>query len=98
MLKNNFSDETRELWIFRYDCDLCKKNNNLELHHILGRVSSSPLNVSLLCRECHSNHGILSQFEMRRKLLRKTFAYLAIDDYPLTKEDKQFLKDNKIYY
>ena len=98
-MKNNFTDETRELFIWNNECWYCGQNHNNCLHHILGRISNSPLNCAPLNNfDCHINNGKLSQFEMRKKLLNKTYVYLLTNDYKLTKEDKQFLKDNKIYY
>lgn len=99
MLKNNFSEETRELFVWNYECWISGKNNADCLHHILGRVSNSPLNACPLNNfETHIGNGTLSQFEVRKKLLKKTYDYLMANEYVLTKEDKKFIKDNKIYY
>ena len=94
-LRNNFSEETRSLWISRHDCDLCGRNCNLELHHILGRISSNPLNCAMLCRECHSS-GFSE--EDKGRMLKKTKEYLELIGYRFTPKDERYLELNKKYY
>lgn len=98
-LQNPFSDDTRTLFIWKYDCDWCGHNNWSDLHHILGRVSNSPLNASTVHNQkCHIGNGNLATFDVKRKLLRKTFNYLINQRYELTEEDKLFMKKNSRYY
>lgn len=98
-LQNNFSDDTRSLFIFKYDCDWCGHNQWTDFHHILGRCSASILNVATLHNDrCHIGNGKLSQFEVRKKLLKKTLEYLLETEYVLTKEDKIFKKKYAKYY
>ena len=97
-MKNNFTEKTRELFIFRYDCDMCGSNQNLELHHIFGRVSDSPLNASLLCHSCHYRHHSQKPFseEEKIKLIQKEVIYLKTQGYKLTEKDKLFMIKYKL--
>jgi hypothetical protein len=98
-LKNDFSEETRSLFLFKEDCDYCKMNNWDCLHHILGRTSDSPLNASTLHNfSCHIGNGRLSIFEVKKKFLKRTLEYLLENGYTLTEKDKEFIKKNKKYY
>ena len=99
ILNNPFKAETRELFIWKYDCDWCEKNNWTSLHHILGRSSSSPLNASTIHHnKCHISNGKLATFEVQKKLLKKTYEYLKKSGYDLTCKDKSFIAKNKKYY
>lgn len=99
-LKNNFSQETRNLFIdVEYLCFLCGGNGQdsggMELHHILGRESNSPYNASPLCKECHKiadNKGVSSLNETQIKLLRKTEFHLGVMNYKPKEEDIVFLE------
>lgn len=100
-LKNNFSTETR--WLFfekRYECGNCGGNGQYcggtELHHILGRCSSSPLNASVLCKKCHSKE--IHTDEQKTKLLQKTIRCLLSQNYKITEEDREFIIKNLKYY
>ena len=98
-LKNAFSEETRELFAFNYKCFWCGQNHYNCLHHILGRISNSPLNACPLGNfECHIGNGKLATFDAKRKLLKKTEEYLNDQEYVLTKEDKEFKKKYNKYY
>lgn len=93
-MKNEFSDETRSLFIFNYQCFSCRYTKPLELHHIFGRRregSDSPLNASPICRDCHEKGGIHRR-ENREKLLNKTLKYLERQNYKLTEKDLSFLE------
>ncbi len=95
----DFSEETKELFFWNRECWWCKKNHQNCLHHILGRVSNSPLNAAPLSNfECHIGNGLLNQFKNKKKLLKKTLDYLLDDGYILTKKDRVFIKSNKQYY
>lgn len=89
-LKNPFSNKTRLLFIHVHSCSKCGKNQSLELDHIYGRVSNSPLNVSVLCRKCHMGKvadGYLGKIVQ----LKKTSDFLKNNGYKITKKDKNFL-------
>lgn len=91
-MKNPFSEKTR--WLFVQDgyvkCFECGRNQ-AELHHILGRISNSPLNAIPLCRKCH-NAGNIHSPEKEREYLNKTFRYLVEINYIMTKKDGEFGK------
>jgi hypothetical protein len=98
-MKNNFTNETRDLFIWNDECWWCSQNHSDCLHHILGRISNSPLNAAPINNfSCHIGNGKLSLFETKQKLLKKTLEYLLDNGYKLTKEDKEFIKKFKKYY
>lgn len=98
-LQNPFSDDTRNLFIWKYDCDVCGKNGWNALHHVLGRESNSPLNASTVHNQvCHIGNGSLSTFDVRKKLLKKTLKFLIDNNYNLTAEDVEFINKNMKYY
>ena len=98
-LRNAFSEETRELYTFNYECFWCGQNHWNCLHHILGRVSDSPLNSCPLSNfECHIGNGKLDTFDVQKMLLKKTEAYLLKQGYVLTRQDKEFKKKYERYY
>jgi len=93
-----FSQETR--WLFfdvRYLCWICGENGQqkggTELHHIKGRVSDSPYNGAVLCKECHghANHNDSEEGD----LLLKTISYLDSRGYVANEADRMFLKENE---
>jgi hypothetical protein len=91
-LQHPFSEETRNLYLYRYDCDSCGSNQMLELHHITGRRSNSPLNASLLCHNCHGHAG--HSLEEEQKLFARNLQNLCRDGYTITSEDMDFLTKN----
>lgn len=91
-LRNNFTEETRNLYLYRYDCDRCGSNVMLELHHIRGRCSNSPLNASILCHDCHGHVG--HKKEEEQILFAKNLQFLVREGYELTSEDLDFLTKN----
>lgn len=60
----------------------------IELNHVVGRSSSSPLNASVLCHRCHSH--VKHTDTEHRELFRITLEYLNAQDYQWTEEDKAF--------
>ncbi len=98
-MKNNFTDKTRELFFWNKECWWCERPHANCFHHILNRVSNSPLNAAPINNfECHIGNGKLSLFDIKKKLLKKTLEFLLKTDYKLTKEDKQFKKKYNKYY
>lgn len=98
-MSNSFSPETRDLFLWNKECWWCSRTHANVLHHILGRVSSSPLNVAPINNnECHLGNGKLSTFETRKLFLKKTLDYLKKENYSMTKEDKLFMKKFSQYY
>lgn len=96
-LRNPFSDETRSLFIFETTCWKCNRPSP-ELHHILGRTSSSPLNAYPLCPTCHSKHIEMKGDQNIRNFLKETLLFLIKEGYKFTPEDYKFMEDNRRYY
>lgn len=107
-MKNDFSEKTRNLfdqggWAEDWEDG---RNDADCLHHILGRVSSSPYNAAPLNNfrnhqpEGRSSRGLapLSSDETIGKYLNKTADYLANIGYLATDEDMQFLNKHNKYY
>ena len=96
-LKNPFTTETRLLYMGVWICWVCGQNGTqrggLEIHHIVGRSSNSPLNSALVCHTCHE-HLCHSQTE-EQFLFFKTMRFLKAINYILTSKDMYFLEDNK---
>ena len=98
-MSNSFSPETRDLFFWNNICWWCGKQHANALHHILGRISSSPLNAAPINNnECHLGNGVLSQFKTRKILLKKTLEFLKKENYKFTKEDLLFMKKFVQYY
>ena len=98
-LKNPFSEETKELFIWNTKCFYCGKNHANCFHHTLGRVSNSPLNCCPISNfNCHIGNSQLTHFETIKRLLHQTLTYLLQNGYQLTKEDREFMRKHKEYY
>ena len=98
-MSNEFSPKTREIFFWNNVCWSCGKYHANILHHIMGRISSSPLNAAPLNNlQCHIGVGNLSTFETRKKLLKKTLEFLKKENYKFTKEDDLFMKKFAQYY
>jgi len=99
MTKNDFTTDSRELFLWNYECWECGQNHWDVLHHILGRSSNSPLNAAPLNNfECHIGNGKLSHASKRSYYLQKTLEYLKKNNYKFTKKDKEFIEKNKKFY
>lgn len=89
-LKNPFSPNTRNLYLYEYQCWVCSRSDKgLELHHIYGRLSNSPYNGAVCCMECHSHMG--HSREEHRELLMKAVRFLNREGYRPSREDAAFL-------
>ncbi len=104
-LQNPFPQCKREVFRdYQYRCWECGQNGQTtggtELHHILGRCSSSVFNGAVLCKKCHSVIG--HSFEEQKKYLQKTARYvfrvIGLGNYIIDEDDKNFLYENKKYY
>lgn len=96
---NEFTPETKELFTRTTKCWWCGRQHSNCLHHIMGRVSSSPLNACPLNNfDCHIGNGRLATFNVRSILLNKTMLYLMNIDYALKNEDIEFICKYKIIY
>ena len=97
-LKNPFSQETKALFLYSYNCFNCNKGtNSRDPHHILGRVSDSPLNCSPVCIECHEEEHQRSRLD-KGKLLVATIKYLVKYKYDFTEKDIEFYNKHKKLY
>lgn len=91
-LKNDFSEDIRFLFSqFPVACYNCGINYPLELHHVLKRVSNSPLNGSLVCHDCHEK-GTIHYKHNQEELLRQTFYNLIVSGYELSTKDFLFIE------
>lgn len=105
-MKNDFTKKTRELFDFGgYSSDWEDGRNDADcIHHILGRVSSSPYNAAPLNnRRNHQPEGrkhlpAIHSFPVRSKYLNKTKRYLDSIWYTPDETDLAFLDINKKYY
>lgn len=102
-LRNDFSEETRALFIYNFECWVCGKNTWNAGHHILGRglgdsnLENSPLNFAPICNEtCHLNKGFNE--EDKKIMLQKTIKWLFKQGYKLTKKDEKFIIKYYRYY
>lgn len=92
-LRNDFTEETKSLFVFVKNCMRCKMSGNgLQGDHIMGRVSNSPYNFSPLCPSCHflkARAGHKGKLEQ----LRWTKEFLEREGYEPDKKDLLFLKE-----
>lgn len=98
-LRNPFTNETRQLFEYCYECFWCRQNRWDAGHHIMGRVSNSPLNFCPIHNiKCHIGNYALDSFENQSKLLKRTLEYLTNDGYILTPVDKEFMEKHERWY
>lgn len=105
-MENNFTQDTRDLFdLGGYALDWEDGRNDADcLHHILGRVSSSPYNAAPLNNfRSHQPEGrkdkeSIHSPEVRKKYLIKTKLFLENIEYIPNKEDLIFLEKYKEYY
>lgn len=96
-LRNNFSEDTRNLYLYVYGCQNCSRSDlGLEIHHIRSRISNSPLNSICLCLPCHQVIGHTQEEES--KYLQQTLRWLLKQQYELTSKDIAFYQQNKALY
>lgn len=95
-LANPFDHKTRELWRDCWECSWCGCNGQgvggLELHHITGRDSNSPLNGAVVCKECHAHFGHGKDEEQR--LFAETLRRLLAKQYKLSDRDESFMREH----
>ena len=92
-LRNPFSEETRNLYLWNHECWVCGRNTVSELHHIWGRISDSALNSAPLCKECHTT--LFATRIVRVNLFKKTLDFLYKQSYELVDRDLKFLEKVK---
>lgn len=102
-LKNRFSQEVRNQWLYWYSCMICGKNQQDVLHHIIspsshlyvdGEHNESVFNSCPIHNfVCHiGNEAFLYKDETIRMLLWKTADALKEMDYTPNKKDLMFLR------
>lgn len=92
--KNPFGDEVRKHFLFEKNCWDCGINRNLELDHILGRVSDSILNAYLNCRACHNAKSHRDD----GKRLTRAMLFALSEEIQFSKKDLKFYKKNRDKY
>ena len=96
-LQYDFSPETRALFYGVYACADCSQNVNLQLHHIFGRISDSPLNAIILCESCHklvtgTRGEKVRYFLHTLDYLRRNALQGLTGHYKLTENDENFIR------
>lgn len=95
-LDNPFPQEVRLFYLGCWTCWICGGNGQdcggLEIHHILGRVSSSIFNSCCLCKHCHAHIGHSQEEE--QMLFAKTFKWVYNLGYKVREVDEEFLEKN----
>ena len=100
-MNNDFNYQLlTDLFLFgRHKCWKCLKPHADCFHHILKRVSNSPLNAAPLNNwECHLYDPDIHTEETRIKYLKMTYEFLIDERYKLKKEDIKFIFSYKEYY
>lgn len=98
-MRNSFSEKTRELFESMLMCCWCRLPGADCIHHIMGRVSNSPLNgIKIHNFSCHIGNGSLDSFENRSKFLKETQAFLDSIGYDYTDDDRKFMDKYENYY
>jgi hypothetical protein len=89
----SFSDDTRNLFCYNYECFVCGKNNWDALHHINGgrfEEADSPLNACPINNyPCHI--GQVFNEEITVSFLSKTLRYLYLNHYEFTEKDLKYI-------
>lgn len=94
-LRNPFSEKTRRIYDFIRNCQDCGRCDlPLSIHHIMGRVSSSPLNSIILCDPCHTS----GSYETKSRYLVQSIKFLLDNDYQLTQYDIELFDKHKDMY
>lgn len=88
-LRNPFTTDTRNLFLYEFGCWGCGRSDlGLELHHLHGRESNSPLNACLICPRCHSKGQ--RDVDFRGCMHKKILDFLETRDYTFTDDDNAF--------
>jgi len=100
--QKNFSEKTRALFLYNYQCWICGQNTWDALHHIFGgefEEADSPLNAAPICNmTCHIGDGHHFTEEDKKMMCQKTLRFLLRNGYKLTKKDEKFILDHIEYY
>jgi len=102
-LKNRFSQKTRYVWLYWYDCMICGKNRIDALHHIIspscrhyvsGKHNQSVLNSCPIHNfVCHiGNEAYLFKDETITELLNKVYFAVKELGHELDENDKEYVR------
>lgn len=98
--QKNFSEETRLLFMYCYECFVCGKNCWDALHHSQGGAfeeADSPLNACPIHNlKCHI--GQVFNKEMTSNFLCKTLDYLYSEGYKFNEKDLAYIDKFYDYY
>lgn len=110
-LRNRFSDDTRNVWLYHYYCMVCGKNQQDVLHHIMcpsvvahfvdGEHNTSVFNSCPIHNYvCHiGNESFLYSMAGLRKLLNEVARALLFEhNYLPNKKDLEFVSTYKNFY
>lgn len=75
-----------------YYCWQCGSNQNLELHHIVGRSSNSRLNGCVLCKECHA--VVTHSQEEEQQFCNLAILFWYSKGYKWQEDNLNFLRSN----
>lgn len=89
-----FTDKTRQLFV-NTPCWQCGAAAPDALHHIMKRVSASPLNCAPLHNAtCHLDRGDIHKPNVRWRYLWRTLVHLREQNYQWSPKDKAFYRIN----
>lgn len=80
--------ETKSHWY----CWKCGGNENLQLHHIVGRSSNSRLNGCVLCQKCHSK--VTHSQEEEKNFCNLSQMFWLSKNYKLVAKDERLFEKN----
>ena len=73
-IKNRLESRNKDWTEWYYECERCGKNNWCDVHHIIFRSqwwSNEPINLIMLCRECHRLAHEFNSYEMKEWLTHR---------------------------
>lgn len=91
-LQNPFSAEILIETKSHYYCWQCGINQDLELHHIVGRSSNSRLNGCVLCKECHA--VVTHSQDEEQKFFNLAILFWYSKGYKWIQKDIDFITSN----
>ena len=94
-MRNPFDPEVMQvIWGCFPRCSITGRTKDVDMHHVLGRQSSSPFNSIPLERVTH-DYGVKNQPELKEYFLRKArgqvMEKVMKKEYTITREDEDFL-------
>jgi len=99
-MDKDFSEVTRDLFVWNHQCWICGTNRQDSLHHIMNGdfdEADSPFNAAPICNfRCHIGKSFTE--EQKSMMLKKTLKYLIKQGYKFTEKDNKFLEKFKQYY